>query len=56
MRGRTGDGVTKTGGAIAVLVRFPEGTLGVVKAGFEAGASVVAALVAKVDDMLAESF
>ena len=56
MRGWTGDGVAKTGGAIAVLVRFPEGTLGVVKAGFEVGVSVIEALVAKVDEMLVESF
>jgi hypothetical protein len=56
MRGWTGDGVGTAGGAIAVQVRFPEGTLGVVKATFEAGTSVVEALVGKVDGMLAESF
>jgi hypothetical protein len=56
MRGWTGDGVAKTGGAIAVLVRFPEGALGVVKATFEAGTRVVDALIAKLDEMLAKSF
>jgi hypothetical protein len=56
MRGWTGDGVSKTGGAIAVLVRYPEGTMGVVKATFEAGVSVVDALCTKVDEMLAASF
>jgi hypothetical protein len=56
MRGWTGDGVANTGGAIAVLVRFLEGTLGMVKANFEAGTSVVEALVGKVNEMLAESF
>ncbi|KAI4617547.1 uncharacterized protein J4E87_008183 [Alternaria ethzedia] len=56
MRGWTGDGVAKTGGAIAVLARYPEGTMGVVKATFEAGVSVVDALCTKVDEMLAASF
>jgi len=56
MRGWTGDGVAKTGGAIAVLARYPEGTTGVVKATFEAGVSVVDALRTKVDGMLAASF
>jgi hypothetical protein len=56
MRGWTGDGVANTPGAIAVLVRFPERTLGVVKANFEAGTSVVETLVGKVDEMLAERF
>jgi hypothetical protein len=55
MRGWTGDGVSKTGGAIAVLVRYPEGTMGVVKVIFEAGVSVVDALCTKVDEMLAVS-
>ncbi|KAI4699932.1 hypothetical protein J4E81_003965 [Alternaria sp. BMP 2799] len=56
MRGWTGDGVAKTGGAIAVLARYPEGTTGVVKATFDAGVSVVDALCTKVDEMLAASF
>ena len=48
--------MAKTGGAIAVLARYPEGTMGVVKATFEAGVSVVEALCTKVDEMLAASF
>ncbi|KAI4715064.1 hypothetical protein J4E89_000750 [Alternaria sp. Ai002NY15] len=56
MRGWTGDGVAKKGGAIAVLARYPEGTTGVVKATFDAGVSVVDALCTKVDEMLAASF
>jgi exonuclease VII large subunit len=56
MRGWIGNSVAKKGGAITVLVRFPEGTLGVVKAVFEAGVSVIDALGTKVDEILAESF
>ncbi|KAF2851464.1 hypothetical protein T440DRAFT_517454 [Plenodomus tracheiphilus IPT5] len=56
MRGWTGDGVGNSGGAIAVLVRYPAGTMGVVKANLETGANVMDTLCAKVDEMLAEAF
>lgn len=55
MRGWTGDGA-KTGGAIAILVRYPEATMGVVTADFEAGAGVIETLSVKVDEMFAEVF
>jgi hypothetical protein len=55
-RGWTGDRVATTSGVIAVLVRYPEGMMGVVKATFEAGMTVVDALCMKVDEMLAENF
>ncbi|KAG9191022.1 hypothetical protein G6011_09110 [Alternaria panax] len=55
-RGWTGDGVAIKGGAIAVLVRYPEGAMGVVKATFEAGVGVIDVLYTKVDDMIAENF
>ena len=35
--GWTGNGVAKSGGAIAVLVRYPEGTRGIMKASLQAG-------------------
>jgi len=56
VRGWTGSGVGATGGAIAVLVRYPECTKGVVKATFAANTSVIEALCAKVDEMLADTF
>jgi hypothetical protein len=56
MRGWTGDGVAKTGGAIAVLVRYPEGTMDVFKTTFKASVSAVDALCMKVDVMLVASF
>lgn len=56
MRGWTGDGVGKNGGAIAVLVRYPEGTMGVIKAVFEEGANVMDMLSMKVDELLSEAF
>ena len=45
-----------TDGAIAVLVRYPEGFMGVVKATFEAEVTIVDALCSKVDKMIAENF
>ena len=54
IRGWDGDGVAKSTGVIAVLVRYPEATKGVVKASFEKGADVIEALCAKVDEVLAE--
>ena len=45
-----------TDGAIAVLVRYPEGFVGVVKATFEAEVTIVDALCSKVDKMIAENF
>ncbi|KAH9877858.1 hypothetical protein J1614_003075 [Plenodomus biglobosus] len=56
MRGWTGDGVGTNGGALAILVRFPEATMGVVKVNLEAGANVMDSLCTKVDAMLAETF
>lgn len=56
MRGWTGSGVDTAGGAIAVLVRYTEGTMGVVKASLEENSSVIETLCAKVDEMLAATF
>lgn len=56
MRGWTGDGVGTNGGALAILVRFAEATMGVVKVILEAGANVMDSLCTKVDAMLAETF
>ncbi|KAI8931947.1 hypothetical protein NX059_010848 [Plenodomus lindquistii] len=56
MRGWTGDGVEANGGALAVLARYPEATMGVVKVKLDVGANVMDTLCAKVDDMLAEAF
>jgi hypothetical protein len=48
--------VATTDGAIAVLVRYPEGFMGVVKATFEAEVTIVDALCTKGDKMIAENF
>jgi hypothetical protein len=48
--------VVTTDGAIAVLVRYLEEFMGVVKATFEAEVTIVDALCTKVDRMIAENF
>ena len=55
MGGWTGEGVAKSGGAIAVLVRYPEGTRGILKASLQAGDGVIDSLCAKVDEVLAQA-
>lgn len=56
MRGWTGEGAAGTGGVIAVLVKYAEGTMGVVKAEAKNDVSVIDALCEQVDEMLAEAF
>ncbi|KAL1797715.1 hypothetical protein ACET3X_004321 [Alternaria dauci] len=55
-RGWDGDEVAAKGGAIAVMVHYPEGIMGVVKATIKTGVSVVDALCTQVDKKIAKIF